>query len=125
MFLYRVVCSALDRSKRLLHPPGRPVQPDTKSTSLRSIQPCSNYCMKTIHSRFSAVYSQVLIYTAESTGASMERTEMPNLQNDSKGDSNPGSLDCESGILPLSYCAALMPFIYLLTYLLTYNHLNF
>ena len=32
---------------------------------------------------------------------------MPNLRNGSKakGDSNPGSLDCESGILPLSYCA--------------------
>ena len=51
------------------------------------------------------VYSQVLIYTAESTGASMERTKMPTLRNGSKGDSNPGSLDCESGILPLSYRA--------------------
>ena len=30
---------------------------------------------------------------------------MPNLRNGSKGDSNPGSLDCESGILPLSYRA--------------------
>ena len=30
---------------------------------------------------------------------------MPNLPNGSKGDSNPGSLDCESGILPLCYCA--------------------
>ena len=25
---------------------------------------------------------------------------MPNIRNGSKGDSNPGSLDCESGILP-------------------------
>ena len=31
------------------------------------------------------VYSQVLIYTAESTGASMERRKMPNLPNGSKG----------------------------------------
>ena len=30
---------------------------------------------------------------------------MPNLRNGSKGDSNPGPLDCESGILPLSKCA--------------------
>ena len=30
---------------------------------------------------------------------------MPNLRNGSKGDSNPASLDCESGILPLSYRA--------------------
>ena len=51
------------------------------------------------------VYSQVLIYTAESTGVSMERTKMPNLRNCSKGDSNPGPHDCESGILPLSYRA--------------------
>ena len=28
---------------------------------------------------------------------------MPNLRNGSKGDLNPGSLDCESGVLPLSY----------------------
>ena len=54
----------------------------------------------------STVYSQVLIYTAESTGASMERTKMPNLRNGSKGDSNPCSLDCESGILLLSYLAS-------------------
>ena len=30
---------------------------------------------------------------------------MHKLRNGSKGDSNPGSLDCESGILPLSYRA--------------------
>ena len=29
-------------------------------------------------------YSQVLIYTAESTGASMERTKLPNLRHGSK-----------------------------------------
>ena len=29
--------------------------------------------------------SQLLIYTAESTGASMDRTKMPNLRNGSKG----------------------------------------
>ena len=35
----------------------------------------------------------------------MKRTKMPKLQNGSKGDSNPGSIDCESGILQLSYHA--------------------
>ena len=35
-------------------------------------------------------YSQVLIYTAESTGATMERTKMPNLRNGSKGGFEPG-----------------------------------
>ena len=33
---------------------------------------------------------------------------MPKLRNGSKGDSNPGSLDCESVILPLSYRASRM-----------------
>ena len=37
----------------------------------------------------------------------MERTKIPKLRHDTvaKGDLNRGSLDCESGILPLSYCA--------------------
>ena len=38
-------------------------------------------------------------------GRQWRERKMPNLRNGSKGDSNPGSLDCESGILPLSYCA--------------------
>ena len=33
---------------------------------------------------------------------------MLKLRNSNKGDSNPGSLDCESGILPLSYRAPLI-----------------
>ena len=36
------------------------------------------------------VYSQVLICTAESTGASMERTKMPNLRSGSKVGFEPG-----------------------------------
>ena len=36
------------------------------------------------------VYSQVLIYTGESTRASMERTKMPNLRKGSKGGFEPG-----------------------------------
>ena len=36
------------------------------------------------------VYSQVLIYTAESTGTTMERTKMANLRNGSKGGFEPG-----------------------------------
>ena len=35
----------------------------------------------------------------------VERMKMPNFRNGNKGDSNPGSLDCKSGILSLSYCA--------------------
>ena len=49
------------------------------------------------------VYSQeqVLIYTAEFTGASWRERKRPNFET-GKWDSNQGSLDCESGILPLS-----------------------
>ena len=36
------------------------------------------------------VYSQVHIYTAEQTGASMERTKMPNLRNGNKEGFEPG-----------------------------------
>ena len=41
-------------------------------------------------------------------GRQWRERKMPNLRNGSKGDSNPGSLDCESGILPLSYCAPIV-----------------
>ena len=36
---------------------------------------------------------------------------MPKLRNGSKWDLNPGSLDCESGILPLSYLAPAYVFL--------------
>ena len=54
MFLYSVVSSPLDRSKRftLFALPGRPVHPDTNSTSLGSILATQQFRMKTIHSYF-------------------------------------------------------------------------
>ena len=39
----------------------------------------------------------------------VERTKMPELRNGSKGDSNPGYLDSDSGILPLSYVYLCLP----------------
>ena len=104
-FLYSAVSSPLDRSKRftLFALPGRPVHSDTNSASPGCILAKQQVRAKTKSLTFPPLYSHVLIYTAESTGASMERTKMPNLRNGSKGDSNPGSLDCESGNLPLSY----------------------
>ena len=58
-----------------------------------------------IFAYLTTVNSQVLIYTAESTGASKGKTKMPNLRNGSKRNSKPGSLACESGNLPLGYRA--------------------
>ena len=39
----------------------------------------------------------------------MGRTKLSNLRNGSKGDSNPCLLDCESGVLTLSYRAPHLP----------------
>ena len=102
--LYSAVSSRLDRSKRctLFALPDRTVHSDTNSVSPGSILARQQLRANTKSLTFPPLYSQVLIYTAESTGASMERTKMPNLRNGSKGDSNPGSLDCESDVLPLS-----------------------
>ena len=44
-------------------------------------------------------------YSFIQLGGVVERTKMCNLRNGSKGDSNTGSLDFESGILPLNYRA--------------------
>ena len=50
--------------------------------------------LKLLHEYYSLTFpppsSQVLICTAESTGASMEKMKMPKLRNSSKGDSNSG-----------------------------------
>ena len=109
--LYSAVSSPLDRSKRF--------------TLILPWQTCSfrhqlGFSWK--HSSHAAiaqrllihmsttVYSQVLIYTAESTEAPWSERECPNFETVAKVDSNPGSLACESGILPLSYRAPLCIF---------------
>ena len=63
--------------------------------------------------------ARLLIYTAESTGASMERTKMPNLRNSTKEGFEPGLTlrdrhDCESDILSMSYRAPLIPYTILI-----------
>ena len=50
-------------------------------------------------------------------GRQWRERKMPNLRNGSKGDSNPGSLHCESGILPLSYCA---PHVIILVFMVSW-----
>ena len=92
MFLYSTVSSLLDRSKHFTpwqncsfrHQLGFSGKHSSHAaiTLRRLIHPHFHHCL----------YSQILIYTAEWTGASMERTKMHKLQNGSKGGSNPGSL---------------------------------
>ena len=90
--LYSAVSSPLDRSKRitLFLPwqtcfalPGRPVHSDTNSASPGSILAMHQLraTNKSITHISTTVYSQVLIYTVETNGALMERTEMPNIRN--------------------------------------------
>ena len=63
---------------------GKPVHSGTNSASPRSIL-ARQQLRATTKSLTCPIYSQVLIYTAESTGASVKRTKMPNLRNGSKG----------------------------------------
>ena len=79
MFLYSALSSPLDRSQHfpLFALPGRPSDGAIMHNDY-------------ITHISTTVYSQVLIYTAESTGASVERTKMPNLRNGSKGGFEPG-----------------------------------
>ena len=82
----------------------RHVLVNMKSPIQRSIQSIG----PPIHSHFHhCLDSQVhvLIYTAESTGASWREWRCPNFETVTKRGPNPGSLDCESGILTLSYHA--------------------
>ena len=100
-FLYIAVSSPLDRSKRFTRValPDKPVHSDTNSTSLGSnaaITP--EDCPLTFPPPSLARYSFIQL----SDWGVVKRTEMSNLQNGSKGDLTPGSLDCKSGILPRS-----------------------
>ena len=105
MVLYSAISSPLDRSKRFtLSSPGRPVHSDTNSASLGSIlamQQLRNDYSLTCAPLSIARYSFIQLSQIGRRG----EEEMPTLLNGIKG--NPGSLDCESGILPLSYSAPL------------------
>ena len=90
---YSTVSSPLDRSKRFtcFALPGRPVHSDTNSASPGSILAMQQLRATTKSVTFPPLYnSQVLIDTAESNGASMDRTKMPNLRNGTKGGFEPG-----------------------------------
>ena len=98
IFLYRTVSSPLDRSKRsTLFLPWQ-----TCSTSLGTILATQQLHPKTINSHFHhrlqpGRYSFIQLSRQNETAQTLKRQQ--------RGDSNPGSLDCESGILPLSYRA--------------------
>ena len=109
-FLYSAVSSPVDRSKRftLFASPDRPVHSDTNSASPGSIlarqqlraKTKSLTCPPLSIARYSFIQLSQL-------GPPWRERKCPIFETVANGDSNPGSLDCESGILPLSYRAPL------------------
>ena len=105
-FLYSAVSSPLDRSKRftLFAIPGRPVHSDTNSASPGSILARQQLRAKAKSLTFPPLSMYSFIQLSEQ-GRQWRERKFPIFETVTKGDSNPGSLDCESGILPLSYRA--------------------
>ena len=102
------VSSPLDRSKRftLFASPGRPVHSDTNSASPGSILARQQLRAKAKSLTFPplsiARYSFIQL---SEQGRQWRERKCPIFETVTKRDSNPGSLDCESSILPLSYRA--------------------
>ena len=101
----------LDRSKRftLFASPGRPVHSDTNSASPGSIlvmqQLRATTKSLTCPPLFIARYSFIQLSQQGRQSRQWRERKYPIFDTVAKQDSNPGSLDCESGILPLSYRA--------------------
>ena len=77
-----------------------PVPTQINSTSLGNIKPCGHYCMKTSHSHiFTTGYGQVFWVS----WGIVERWELPRHLDNSKGDSIPGFVAWESGVLLPNY----------------------
>ena len=108
VFLYSAVSSPLDRSKRftLFAHPGRPVHSNTNSVSPGSILVMQQLRATTRSLIFPplsiARYSFIQL---SRLGRQQRERKCPIFETVAKWDSNPGSLDCESGILPLNYRA--------------------
>ena len=89
-------------------PRSSPVHSDTNSTSLGIIFATQQLRATTIHSHFQnsiARYSFIQLCEFGRRGGNENPTH---VETASKGDSNPGSLDCESGILPMSYTVCMI-----------------
>ena len=98
----------MDRSKSftLFTFPDRPVHSDINSASPGSILAKQQLLAKTKSLTFPplsiARYSFIQL---SEQGRQWREQKCPIFETVAKGDLNPGSLDCKSGILPLSYCA--------------------
>ena len=101
---YIAQSSPLDRSKRFTRfaLPDRPIHSDTNSASPGSILVRQQLRAKTKPLTFPPL--SIARYSFIQLSQWRER-KCPNFETVAKRDSNPGSPDCESGILPLSYRA--------------------
>ena len=86
MVLYSAVSSPLDRSKRFtLSSPDRPVHTDTVLGFSWKHSSHAAIAQRLFTHISTTVYSQVLIYTAESTEASWRERKCPNFETVAKG----------------------------------------
>ena len=98
----------MDRSKRftLFALPDRPVHSDTNSASPGSIPARQQLRAETKSLTFPPLsIARYTFIQLSHQGRQWRERKCPIFETVAKGDSNPGSVDCESGILPLSYRA--------------------
>ena len=97
----------LVKSKRikLVASPGRPVHSDTNSASPGSILARQQLRAKAKSLTFPPLPIARYSFIQSQLGRQWRERKCPIFETVTKRDSNPGSLDCESGILPLSYRA--------------------
>ena len=113
MVLYSAVSSPLDRSKRFtLSSPGRPVHSDTVLGFSWKHSSHAAIAQRLFTHIFTTVYSQVLIYTAESTEASWSERKCPNFETVTTGIRTRDLSIASPAFYQLSYRA---PLIYNLT----------
>ena len=105
----------LDHSKRftLFDFPDRPVHSDTNLASPRSILARQQLRAKTKSLTFPPLsIARYLFIQLSEQGRQWRERKYPIFETVANGDSNRGSLDCESGILPLSYRSVCPVFVY-------------
>ena len=106
---FYIVSSPLDRSKRftLFALPDIPVHSDTNPASPGNILARQQLRAKTKSLTFPPLYiTRYSFIQLSQQGRQWRERKCPIFETVGKGDLNPGSLDCESGVLPLSYPAS-------------------
>ena len=94
--------------KSLFALPDRPVHCDTNSASPGSILARQQLRTKTKSLTFPPLSIARYSFILSQLGHQWRERKCQIFETVAKGDSNPGSLDCESGVLPLSYRAPFM-----------------